>query len=245
MDLRLRQGMWGLGLGLVLFAASAFLAGGCATEWRREGPWAGRSAPARKPTPTMTLTVPPVTPTRVLEESTVGESPAFASLSGTSPSFPLPPPGTVGELQAAIGENEPKSLVSQITASTPPTVAAALRLIEDGRGKMREGEYDAALDRLERAVAIDPTSPYGYYFLAQVHFLKKNYDQAVAFASRAASLAGRADPAFQGRIYSLEGAVFEQVGRFPDARRAYQQALWVDPQNVAARVALARLGGGQ
>jgi Flp pilus assembly protein TadD len=43
----------------------------------------------------------------------------------------------------------------------------------------------------------------------------------------------------------LQGAVFEQVGRYPDARKAYQQALGADPQNSAARVALARLGGGQ
>lgn len=163
-----------------------------------------------------------------------------------------PAPGTPGSAETAppsgqgtASASEPEPLLAQISATTAPHVAAALRLIEDARRQMRQSAYDAALDRLERAVAIDPTNAYGYYFLAQVHFLKKNYDQAVAFASRAASLGGRADPISQGRIYGLQGAVFEQVGRYPDARKAYQDAIAADPNNVAARVGLGRLGVGR
>jgi tetratricopeptide (TPR) repeat protein len=124
-------------------------------------------------------------------------------------------------------------------------VAAALRLIEDGRQQMQQGAYDAALDRFERAVAIDPTSAYGYYFLARVHFLRKSYDQAIAFASRAASLTARTDRIWLGRIRSLEAAVFEEVGRYPDARKAYQQALEADPDNLSAQVGIARLSPGE
>lgn len=246
MDRYVRPGMWGLELGLALLVVSGALFGGCATEQRRqEKPRAPAPALGRTPTPTMKVPVPVGTPTRALEESAIGEAPAFASVpEATRVPVPLVP-AVSGSAEAAAGESEPESLVKQISASTAPNVAAGLRLIEDGRQQMREGAYDAALDRLERAVAIDPTSAYGYYFLAQVHFLKKNYDQAVAFASRAASLGRRADPAFRGRIYGLQGAVYEQVGRYPDARKAYQQALGADPQNLAARVALARLGGGQ
>jgi Flp pilus assembly protein TadD len=154
------------------------------------------------------------------------------------------PPGKTGDAETTASAGEPASLLAQISATTAPNVAAALRLIEDGRQHIRQGAYDAALDRLERAVAIDPTNAYGYYFLAKVNFLKKSYDQAVAFASRAASLGRRADPGFRGSIYSLQGAAFEQVGRYPDARRSYQQAIVADPQNVAARIALARISGG-
>jgi tetratricopeptide (TPR) repeat protein len=140
---------------------------------------------------------------------------------------------------------EPESLLTHIGPGTPPNVAAALRLIEDARQQMQQGAYDAALDRLERAVAIDPTNAYGYYFLARVHFLKKNYDQAIAFASRAASLSTRADRLSLGRIRSLQGAVFEEVGRYPDARKAYQQALEADPDNLSAQVGLTRLSAGE
>lgn len=227
-----------------MIAVSAAVFCACATARRRDIPRAPAAAPGRTP-PAVTLPVPTTTPTRVLEESAIGEAPAFASLPEPTPVPAAPVPESSGGAEAGAGESELESMVNRISANTAPNVAAALRLIEDGRRQMREGAYDAALDRLERAVAIDPTSAYGYYFLAQVHFLKKNYDQAVAFASRAASLGRRADPAFRGRIYNLQGAVFEQVGRYPDARRAYQQALMADPQNVPARVALARLGGGQ
>jgi tetratricopeptide (TPR) repeat protein len=110
---------------------------------------------------------------------------------------------------------------------------------------MQQGAYDAALDRFERAVAIDPTSAYGYYFLARVHFLRKSYDQAIAFASRAASLTARTDRIWLGRIRSLEAAVFEEVGRYPDARKAYQQALEADPDNLSAQVGIARLSPGE
>ncbi len=106
---------------------------------------------------------------------------------------------------------------------------------------MNQKNYDQALDRFERAVSIDPVNPYGYYFLARLHYLKKNYDQAVAFTSRAAALVPRTDTAWLARIYSLQGAVFEDAGRYPDARKAYQRAVDADPNNLAARVGVARL----
>lgn len=243
---RARQPMRRLHLGVVSCAVLATLFGGCVpAQQRREPSRPTGQEPRRLPTPAPTLPVPTATPTQMLEDSAIGEVPAFPVTPGATPPAQTLPPSKTADVEVTSPVSEPESLVTQISVSTAPNVAAALRLIEDGRQQMREGAYDAALDHLERAVAIDPTSAYGYYFLAQVHFLKKNYDQAVAFASRAASLGRRADAVFQGRIYILQGAVFEQVGRYPDARRAYQQALAADPQNMEARVALARISGGQ
>ena len=156
----------------------------------------------------------------------------------------IPPAGApnVAESKSPAGTaTEPESLLSHITATTAPNVAAALRLIEDGRQEMRQGRYDHALDRFERAVAIDPTNVYGYYFLAQLHYRNKQYDQAAAFAGRAAALSARSDRAWASRVYGLEGAIFEDVGRYPDARKAYQKAMEADPNNLAARVGVARL----
>jgi tetratricopeptide (TPR) repeat protein len=136
---------------------------------------------------------------------------------------------------------EADSLVGLIGPGTPPNVAAALRLVEDGRRHLEAGDHDQALDRFERSVAIDPASPYGYYFLAQLYYLKKNYDQAAAFANRAGVLSTRANRVWLGRVYSLQGAVFEEVGRFPDARNAYHKAVEADPNNLAARIGATRL----
>jgi hypothetical protein len=184
------------------------------------------------------------TPTTLLEEHPVGEAPELIPPTEATPTeTPSATPTTT--LAAAATLAEPESLLSRIGPGTPPNVAAALRLIEDGRRQMEQGAYDAALDRLERAVAIDPTNAYGYYFLARVHFLKNNYDQAIAFAGRAASLSGHTDRVCLGRIYSLEGAVFEEVGRYPDARKAYQRAIEADPDNLSAQVGMARLSAGE
>ncbi len=174
-------------------------------------------------------------PARLLEEGEIGEA---AALPATPEQVAAIPPAAV---PAPTTASEPESLVTHISATTPPNAAAAFRLIEDGRQQMTQGRYDRALDRFERSVAVDPTNAYGYYFLAQLHFQTKKYDQAVAFASRAAALSARSDPVCLGRAYSLEGAAFEAVGRYPDARKAYQKAVDADPNNLAARVGVARL----
>jgi Tfp pilus assembly protein PilF len=222
-----------------VFAALAIFFGGCVTPLRPP-PEGVAEMPLVAPTPTRTRRAPTSTPTAALQESTLGEIGGFTPAPGAVET-PLPTP--TAEAEVAVSPTDPESLLTQISSTTPPNVTAALRLIEDGRERLRQGAYDAALDRFERAVAIDPASAYGYYFLAQVQFLKKHYDQAIAFASRAASLGGRTDRVSQGRIHSLQGAVFEEVGRYPDARKAYQAAITADPNNLAARVGIARLSG--
>jgi tetratricopeptide (TPR) repeat protein len=139
---------------------------------------------------------------------------------------------------------EPESVLTRVGADTPPHVATALRLVEDARRLIDEGEYERAQELLERTVAIDPTNPYGYYFLAKVHHLRKNYGQAVAFANRAAMLSGQ-DPVWLGRVYCLQGAAYEEVGRYSDARRAYTKAIAADPNNVTAHVGAVRLSNPQ
>jgi tetratricopeptide (TPR) repeat protein len=137
---------------------------------------------------------------------------------------------------------EPESLLTRIDATTPPNVAAALRMIEEGRDWMQRQEQDRAQDRFERALAIDPSNPYGYYFLAQLHFETQGYDQAIAFAEKAAVLSARSDPVWTARAFALQGAVFEQAGRYRDAREAYRKALAADARSLPARSGAARLG---
>ena len=187
---------------------------------------------AATPTPTATPT-----PPRPLEEMPIEETPAVPGR--TEPTAAAP------ERTIAATASEPESLLSRINATTPPNVNAALRLIEDGRQQMSRGEPDLALERFERAVAIDPTSTYGYYFLARLHYEKKDYDQAIAFANRAAALGTRTDRVWVGRALALEGAVFEQVGRYADARNAYRKAVEADPNNLAAHAGFARLATGE
>ncbi len=188
-----------------------------------------------------------VAPSKLLEEGMIGEgsgltpAPQAPAPTATPAAVAALPPQATGSPNALARPPEAESLLTHLGPTTPPNVAAALRLIEDGRQQMNQGRYDRALDRFERALAIDPSNAYGYYFLAQLHFSTKKYDQAVAFASRAVVLSARTDRVLLGRSYGLEGAAYEAVGRYPDARKAYEKAVEADPNNLAARVGMGRL----
>jgi TolA-binding protein len=136
----------------------------------------------------------------------------------------------------------PPALADTIGVATAPNVAAATRLVDAGRSHMDARDYGAALEQFERAIAIDPGNPYAYYYLAELHFLHRTYDQAIAFADRAASLSDAGAPDWASRAYTLQGNAFEAVGRFADARGAYARAIQAAPGNLAAQVGLARVG---
>jgi Flp pilus assembly protein TadD len=135
------------------------------------------------------------------------------------------------------------SPLAAIHSATDPRAAAAMRLAEEARVRMHAGDPDGAIEQLERAVSVDPQNGYVYYFLAEAHFRRRVYDQAILFADRSASLLAGRDEVWAGRSRALEGFVYETVGRFADARSAYERALRADPTNADARVGLARVGG--
>jgi len=162
-----------------------------------------------------------------LDEQEVGEAAAVQP--------DMPPPDLVTEDESEL------SLAPQIKAAKAPNVAAALRMVDESRVQISRQQYRPALERLQRAVSIDPSSFYGYYYLAKAHYATQDYSQAVAFANRATALGAHADRAWLARAYTLQGEIFEKVGRFPEARRAYQRAVDADPTNLAAYVGKARL----
>lgn len=135
------------------------------------------------------------------------------------------------------------SLLPTIHADTPAQVAAATRLVEHARGDLAAGDLQAALDKLERAIGIDPNSAYAYYFLAETHLRRHSYDQAISFAAKASNLSAWTAPTWVSRCSELQGRTYEAAGRFADARQAYSRTLQLDPRNRAAAEGLARLGG--
>jgi tetratricopeptide (TPR) repeat protein len=162
-----------------------------------------------------------------LDEQSIGEA------------MELPPqmPPTATEPKSDLAE----SLAPQIKSAKSPNVAAALRLVDDGRALLAQKRYDQARDRFERSVAIDPSSFYGYYYLARLSYVSQSYSQAVAFANRATALGAGAERPWLARAYTLQGEIFEKVGRFADARTAYQRAVDTDPTNLTAFVGRARV----
>lgn len=160
-----------------------------------------------------------------------------------TPEIPSEPETLVEAAPEDLSPPRGESLDSMIASAGAPNVAAALRLVEQGRQLIEQGRPDAAIDPLERAVSIDPASAQGYYYLAVLHYDRANYSQALAFANRAVVLANSGGHGWTARAYVLQATILERVGRYPDARTAYSRALDSEPANVSARVGLARLGG--
>jgi len=116
----------------------------------------------------------------------------------------------------------------------------AMSFIDEGKKRMAGGDYEEAVERFERAVAMSPSQPRGYYFLAMVSFLQGQYRQSRAFLQKAEILFG-SNPEWQGEVYTLRGALYEEIGDQAKARLAYEQALTFTPQNLRALSGLTRL----
>lgn len=152
-------------------------------------------------------------------------------------------PGEAAEAPSTAGEAAPPpSVLASLSPAATPNEVAAARLVEEARERLAERDVDAALDRLERAIAIDATNPYAFYFLGQAHFERGTYAQALAFADRAAALGARSDASWVARSHLLRAGILEKVGRFSEARSAFRQALEADPGIPGAAEGLDRLG---
>jgi len=171
--------------------------------------------------------------------------PAPAAAADTAPAAinaAAPGAASAAPLAAAAFPLEAPSPLASVGVATPPNIAAATRLAEAARIRLAAGDDAAALEQLERAIAIDSGNPYAYFFLAMLHLRHRTYDQAIAFADRAASLSEPGAPAWASRAYALQGNAFESVGRFSDARNAYTRAVGAAPNNLSALAGLARTG---
>lgn len=137
----------------------------------------------------------------------------------------------------------PEPMEGKLKGMSPEDVVA-MSLIDEGKKRMVEGDYEEAVERFERAVAMSPSQPRGYYFLATVSFLQRQYRQALAFLKKAELLFG-SNPEWQGEVCTLRGAIYEEVGDQAKARLAYEHALRFTPQNLRALSGLTRLHVGR
>lgn len=69
--------------------------------------------------------------------------------------------------------------------STKPMSRAARALSIQAKAESAVGRNDAAINKVERALRIEPQSPALWYQLADLNFKKGRYDQAIGFARKA------------------------------------------------------------
>lgn len=96
---------------------------------------------------------------------------------------------TVPQRTEALSIQPHDVLTAKMTRQTPGRRAAAWRLVEKGKKLLEAGEYEKALVRFERALAID-SDPYIYYYLARTHHHLAHYKESLNFLEVAESWLG-------------------------------------------------------
>jgi TolA-binding protein len=163
---------------------------------------------------------------------------------------PIPTPTDIAPLevgsvapQTQISDSSLEGLIQKISAAQP-ALAASLRLTDQARDEILNHHEDDAIQTLTRAISIDASNAYAYFYLGRAYLGKKNYDQAITFFNRAEVHFG-ANSEWRGETLAFEGLVNEQSGQTAPAIACYQKALVAVPGNLRARVGLTRLGGEQ
>jgi tetratricopeptide (TPR) repeat protein len=152
------------------------------------------------------------------------EVPPAADLSGVALSAPV----------------SASSLEPLIQQTTDPSLGASLRIAEEARQQIGENHYDEAIRSLGRALSIDASNPYAYFYLGRAWLMKKDYRQALTFFSRA-ELGLGSNPPWLGETVGFEGACYEELQRDQDAALAYKRAVQLAPGNLMARAGYGRL----
>lgn len=169
-------------------------------------------------------------------------------LSGRSrENLPLPS----AESDASLGEGNVEE--SPVVTNGPPALPAAssllpreqvaLSFIIAGVAAMDKEDIIRAQTHFERAIEVAPLLPYSYYFLGRLALTRGEHQKALPLLRKAHILLTRGDQAWRSEAMSAQGAVYEDLGEVPQARRAYRESLQLSPRNLRAISALARLAG--
>jgi tetratricopeptide (TPR) repeat protein len=125
---------------------------------------------------------------------------------------------------------------------TDPRRAASLRVTEEGRVDLLAERYERGAQKLARAIEIDATNPFAYFYLGLARFRVGRFAEAGDLFSRSAGLFS-SDEAWRADALAFRGESLEKGGRPAEAKRAYEEALQVDSGNVRAQDGLSRLSG--
>lgn len=150
------------------------------------------------------------------------------------------PPLEAGTITPSLRVSD-SSIQNAIDKEQNPARAASMRIAEQARAELLDGHPERASRDLQRAVEIDPSDPYAYFYLGRVYLTEKNYPQAMTFLKRAEIGFGSGSQPWLSETLAFEGLTYEESGRDTAAAAAYQQSLQINPGNLMARVGYTRL----
>lgn len=171
------------------------------------------------------------------------EETGAAMLPGETPPEETPadiaPPLDMSNVPSAAPVSD-TSLEPLIDKTADPALATSLRTTEEARRLIAARHPDEAIRELGRAVSIDASNPYAYFYLGRAWLMKGDYKQALTFLIRAEMGLG-SNPQWLGETLGFEGACQEELGRYREAATAYRRALEAAPGNLMARAGYGRL----
>jgi tetratricopeptide (TPR) repeat protein len=117
---------------------------------------------------------------------------------------------------------------------------ASIELTDQGLSYLSEWQLNEAISLFEKAIALHPSNPYAYYYLAKARYIRKEYPQTLPLLGKA-ELYLKGDSTWLSWIYALRGKTYEALSRLDEARHQYQQSLSKDSRNAEARDGIDRL----
>lgn len=159
-----------------------------------------------------------------------------APLPPPAPPAPPTPPTPIVEAAAETPPPPPSPTPTPPTAAEEvPVVPAAGNLSGDeltarGDRALDARDYAAASQNYRQALQVDAGNPHAYEGLARVALRTGAREEALHFAQRAVQVRPR-----RGQYRVLLGDVYQAMGNAAEARRAWQEAVRVDPHNREAR----------
>jgi hypothetical protein len=210
-------------------------------------PWPVASLSEENITPEATDTATP-TDTPTATDTPYGQTPPPTQTPSPTPTAtpiptlspePTPQPDFSQELPA--GQLSDQSLEPDINAATQPMQKTSIRIADRARRELLKHDPDGAIRTLGRALSIDASNPYVYFYLGRAYLMKHNYTQAMTFWDRAA-IGFSDDPKWQAEVLSFEGAVKERLGDTDAARDDFARAVKLAPDNQLAKDGYTRLG---
>ncbi|HLG18966.1 MAG TPA: hypothetical protein VI895_04000 [Bdellovibrionota bacterium] len=121
-----------------------------------------------------------------------------------------------------------------------PRRAASMRVVEEGRKELTKNLYERAAYHFSRAVEIDSSNPFAYFYLGVTRFRSGQFNQAANLFGRSSDLFDLMNN-WRAEALAYRGESLEKTGKIQEAQKAFALALEADASNARAQEGHARL----
>ena len=113
--------------------------------------------------------------------------------------------------------------------------------------QMAKKDYDAAEGSYKKALELNPSSAEAYNGLANLYNAQKKFDQAAEASAQAAKLGAAAPGGASASTVFNQGVIAWNASRIPDAKKAFEEAVRLDPKLAEAHywLGMANLNEGK